>query len=616
MATSRPLLNSFAYVNYHLRVSWPNFHGEAFACTIYECSFLNPLKPTRKQLVEKLGNNILLLEWLSLTNPVAIHISGPISMITSTSLQVLNLSSNEISGDLPLLTGKCALLDLSKNRFTGNLSWLVKWGNAIELLDLSQNQLTGPIPDVTSQFLRLTFLNLSHNSFSNSLPTVLTQFPKLKILDLSFNQIGGTLLDELLILPTLQELHLTNNILSGDIKFISLHNQSNLRVLDLSHNHFNGNFPEEFSSLTGLQVLDLAGNSLSGSLPSSLTVISSLVSLDLSQNLFAGSLPANMQTTTLQNFNVSFNNFSGIVPENLRKFPYSSFFPGNLGLQLPSPPPGSGNFPSGDNPTRKPIRTGIKVVVIVVSVVAAIILILLAICIHYCRLSRRSTQKNGTRKDISGMHQPKPTTFSGRQSSSALVVSADDLMATRKVSLSEVICTEEKIAAATSFSPSKHNQLLWSPDSGDSFTPENLARLDVGSPDQLAGELHFLDDMIRLTPEDLSRAPAEVLGRSSHGTSYKATLDSGVVLTVKWLREGVAKQKKEFSKEAKNFANIRHPNVVGLRGYYWGPTQHEKLILSEFISPGSLASFLYGKISLALIVPYLLLFYVTRTRHL
>lgn len=32
-----------------------------------------------------------------------------------------------------------------------------------------------------------------------------------------------------------------------------------------------------------------------------------------------------------------------------------------------------------------------------------------------------------------------------------------------------------------------------------------------------------------------------------------------------------------------------------LRGYYWGPTQHEKLILSDYISPGSLASFLYDR---------------------
>jgi len=34
----------------------------------------------------------------------------------------------------------------------------------------------------------------------------------------------------------------------------------------------------------------------------------------------------------------------------------------------------------------------------------------------------------------------------------------------------------------------------------------------------------------------------------------------------------VAKQRKEFVKEIRKFANIRHPNVVDLKGYYWGPT--------------------------------------------
>ena len=64
----------------------------------------------------------------------------------------------------------------------------------------------------------------------------------------------------------------------------------------------------------------------------------------------------------------------------------------------------------------------------------------------------------------------------------------------------------------------------------------------------------------------------------------------------------MAKQRKEFVKETKKFANIRHPNVVGLRGYYWGPTQHEKLILSDYISPGSLASFLYGNMLTFLLI--------------
>lgn len=520
-------------------------------------------------------------------------LSGPISMITSTSLRVVNLSSNAISGELPLLTGSCFVLDLSKNQFNGNLSRMIKWGNYIEFLDLSQNQLMGSVPEAATEFLRLTHLNLSHNSLNNSLSKVFTQYPKLKVLDLSFNQFNGPMLNDLLTSPTLQELHLGNNLLVGPINFSPSLSKSNIKVIDLSHNQFKGYFPDQFESLSGLQQLDLAGNNFSGSLPSSVSNLKSLISLDISQNQFTGPLPGNFPST-LGSFNASYNDLSGRVPDNLLKFPDSSFHPGNSRLELPEGRPGPGN-PSDGSSKRKSVKNSIKVVVIVTCVVALVILILLAIFLHYVRMSRRSTTKNVSSKDVLRRSTPNPTGFNGRESGGAVVVSAEDLMAARKGSSSEIIAPEEKIAAVTTLSPSKTSQKSWSPDSGDSFTQENLARLDVKSPDRLAGELHFLDETIKLTPEELSRAPAEVLGRSSHGTSYRATLDNGVFLTVKWLREGVAKPRKEFSKEAKKFSNIRHPNVVGLRGYYWGPTQHEKLILSDYIAPGSLASFLYDR---------------------
>lgn len=509
-------------------------------------------------------------------------------MITSTTLSVLNLSSNALSGELPLLTGSCAVLDLSRNEFGGNLTRLAKWAN-IEILDLSQNHLTGSIPEVTSQFLRLNYLNLSHNFLNSSLPKVITQFPKLTVLDLSFNQLVGPLLTALLTSSTVQELHLENNMFSGSIEFSpSSTFETNLQVLDLSHNQLSGYFPDGFGSLTGLKVLNLAMNNLSGSLPSS--GVSSLSSLDISQNHFTGPLPNNF-SNSLESFNASYNDLSGVVPENLRKFPSSSFYPGNSRLEFPNGPPGSGN--ATGNSKSKPIKNIIKVAVIVVCVVAVFILILLAIFIHYIRISKRPLPQHVSNKDIHRRTPSKPSRFSGRDSAGP-VVSATDLTP-RKGSSSEItISPDEKMAAVPGLSPSKTSHFSWSPESGDSYAVENLTRLDVRSPDRLAGELHFLDDALSLTPEELSRAPAEVLGRSSHGTSYRATLDNGMFLTVKWLREGVAKQRKDFAKEAKKFANIRHPNVVGLRGYYWGPTQHEKLILSDYISPGSLASFLYG----------------------
>ncbi|KAK8618222.1 hypothetical protein V6N13_132222 [Hibiscus sabdariffa] len=530
------------------------------------------------------GDSLLLTE-LDLSGN---NLTGPISMIMSTNLQILNLSSNEITGELPLLTGSCSVLDLSNNKLEGNLTRMSKWGN-IEYLDLSQNRLTGSIPELTPPFLRLNHFNLSHNSLTSSLPKVILQYPKLRVLDLSFNQLDGPFMNDLLSLDTLEELHLRSNLFTGAIKF-SPSSESNLHVLDLSRNQLSGYFPDQFGSLAGLQVLNLAGNNLAGSLPTSLADMNSLSSLDISQNNFTGSLP-NKVPNGLQSFNVSYNDLSGVVPESLRKFPTSSFYPGNSKLYLPSSPPGSNNGPAESK--KKPINTIVKWVIVVSCVVALIILILLAIFIHYIRISQRTPPKHATSKDVGKRAPRNPSSVVGAESGGATVVSAVDVVSSRKGSSSEIIGPGEKMAAMPGYSPSKTSHLSWSPESGDSFTAEHLARLDVRSPDRLVGELHFLDDTITLTPEELSRAPAEVLGRSSHGTSYKATLDHGVFLTVKWLREGVAKQRKDFAKEAKKFTNIRHPNVVGLRGYYWGPTQHEKLILSDYISPGSLASFLY-----------------------
>ncbi|XP_030552376.1 LRR receptor-like serine/threonine-protein kinase GHR1 [Rhodamnia argentea] len=520
------------------------------------------------------------------------NLSGTINMITSTTLSVLNLSSNGLTGELPLLSGSCVVMDLSNNQFEGNLTRMVKWGN-IEFLDLSRNRLSGAIPEVTPQFLRLNYLNLSHNSLSSDIPKVLTQYPKLRVVDISSNQLDGPLLPDLLTLSTLQELYLGNNLLTGNISLLPPSSaEPSLKVLDLSHNRLSGYFPKKVESLVGLQVLSLASNNLSGSLPTSMADMSLLTSLDICQNNFAGDIPGNL-SVGLQSFNASYNDLSGVVPENLRKFPRSSFFPGNAGLQLPN---SSGSGSSAAGSSKKTVKTIYKVALVVACVLIVFILLLLVIFICYVRRSKSRKTEHVSHKEVRRRATPNPSATGGAGSGGALVVSAEDLLASRKGSSSaEVISPDEKIAATTGFSPSKKSQLSWSPESGDSFTAEHLARLDVRSPDRLVGELHFLDDSITLTPEELSRAPAEVLGRSSHGTSYRATLDNGVLLTVKWLREGVAKQRKEFAKEAKKFANIRHPNVVCLRGYYWGPTQHEKLILSDYISPGSLASFLYDR---------------------
>ncbi|PQQ09058.1 hypothetical protein Pyn_00058 [Prunus yedoensis var. nudiflora] len=121
------------------------------------------------------------------------------------------------------------------------------------------------------------------------------------------------------------------------------------------------------------------------------------------------------------------------------------------------------------------------------------------------------------------------------------------------------------LLSSSNLSPSKNQQPLESPDV-----------LKTCSPDKLAGDLHMFDGSLMFTTEELSCAPAEAIGRSCHGTMYKAMLDSGLVLAMKLLREGIAKQRKEFAREVKKLGNIRHQNLVSLLHYYWDPKEQDR----------------------------------------
>lgn len=94
--------------------------------------------------------------------------------------------------------------------------------------------------------------------------------------------------------------------------------------------------------------------------------------------------------------------------------------------------------------------------------------------------------------------------------------------------------------------------------------------------------------------EDLLRASAEVLGKGSVGTSYKAVLEEGTTVVVKRLKD-VAAAKKEFEQQMEVLGNVKHQNVLPLRAYYY--SKDEKLLVYDYMPSGSLSSLLHGIIS-------------------
>lgn len=481
------------------------------------------------------------------------HLAGPIGSISAVNLKLLNLSYNQLSGPLPIKVGRCAIIDLSNNRLTGNVSRIQGWGNYVEVIVLNSNALTGTFPNQTSQFLRLTSLKISNNSLEGVLPTKLGTYLELKTIDLSINQLSGTLLP-------------------------SLFNSTKLTDVNVSFNKFNGSIPIMAFNSENLSLLslDVSHNALSGLLPPGLDKFPDMVNLVLSDNKFEGSLPNDL-SDKLEFFNVANNNLSGPVPQNLWRFPDSSFHPGNPLLVLPkhvqAPSEGDSTLSLKSHGSR--MKSTIRAALIAGLICGISVIVLLTLIIY-----RKAHQQDVGKDNKKGTKEKKGLSLSDIESG---LDTRDHSVPVSSVQ-NEPLSSPISVMSSANLSPSKVQDQSKSPNS-----------LRVSSPDKLAGDLHLLDNSLKFTAEELSSAPAEAVGRSCHGTLYKATLCSGQVLAVKWLKEGIVKGKKEFAREAKKLGSIRHPNLVSLLGYYWGPKEHERLLISNYTDAPCLALYLLRK---------------------
>ncbi|XP_020533125.1 LRR receptor-like serine/threonine-protein kinase GHR1 isoform X2 [Jatropha curcas] len=514
------------------------------------------------------------------------RLEGPLRSITSGTLKNLNLSSNKLSGFLPATVGYCAVIDLSNNLFSGVLSRMQNWGNYVEVIQLSNNSLTGSLPNQTSQFLRLISLKISRNSLNGELPLVLGTYSQLKVVDLSLNNLSGFLPPSLFNSSTLTDLILSANNFTGPIPLqeIQVSTQNlNLQSLDLSYNSLDGNVPLQISKFHNLVILNLSNNKLKGTIP--------------------GDLPDG-----LKEFNVSSNNLSGVIPDNLRRFPDSAFHPGNSLLIFPNLPLSPGGAPElSSRDHRSQMKPAIKISLIVGIVGIAALIAISCIMIHY-----RNHRQNKNLRSLKGDEGNEAVTQEHSSISHTLASNKNLDQSLSSSSIHQSLHPSSHVGSA--YQPGDTSSAIWKPNDPESIrkyeglssplsvlsssnpspsksqlSSEYPGGLQVYSPERLAGDLHLFDGSLVFTAQELSRAPAEVIGRSCHGSLYKATLDSGNVLAVKWLKEGIAKGKKEFSREVKKLGNIRHPNLVSLQGYFWGPKDHEKMIISKYINAQCIA---------------------------
>ncbi|KAG8643724.1 hypothetical protein MANES_11G060474v8 [Manihot esculenta] len=269
-----------------------------------------------------------------------------------TSLNTLIISSmyDTMNGSFPIQELKnlknLTFLDISNNHFNGTISFKeFSTFKRLETLNLKGNAFTGSIPKGLCGLKDLQHLDLSYNEFGGTLPQCLGNLTSLTFLDLSGNQLTGYLPS--FWPPKLQSLDLSHNHLEGIFSFnySSLENgwipsfqlktlimqdyglesipeflfhQFKLELLDLSHNNLKGRFPYWLlQNNGGLEILNLMNNSFNGQLEIGAKMLPSMTYLNLARNHFEGDLFSAGDACKLVALDLSHNNFSGEVPERL-----------------------------------------------------------------------------------------------------------------------------------------------------------------------------------------------------------------------------------------------------------------------------------------------------------
>ncbi|CAD6251846.1 unnamed protein product [Miscanthus lutarioriparius] len=269
-----------------------------------------------------------------------------------TGLLHINLSWNALSGGLPLeqlmSSGSIVTIDVSFNYLEGELGELsssVTHGRPLQVLNISSNQFTGEFPSRTWKLWKnlvtlnvsnnsfsgqvpssfclasasITVLELQYNQFSGTIPLVLGNCSNLKVLKAGHNNLGGTVPDELFNATSLEHLSLRNAGLQGTLDGSPIGKLSDLVTLDLGENNFTGKIPDSIGLLKTLEQLHLDYNMMSGELPSTLCNCTNLVTIILENNYFSGELTkVNFSTLiNLEMLDLLYNNFSGTIPGSI-----------------------------------------------------------------------------------------------------------------------------------------------------------------------------------------------------------------------------------------------------------------------------------------------------------
>ncbi|KAG5235288.1 LRR receptor serine/threonine-protein kinase [Salix suchowensis] len=312
-----------------------------------------------------IGISLPNLEFFSITSNQFIG-SIPVSISNASNLELLQLSLNNLTGEVPTLEKlhRLNFFTLFSNHLgsgqANDLNFLSSLTNSttLEYLSIERNNFGGELPkQISNLSTMLGVISLAENSIFGSIPAGIDKVVSLRVFDVSNNKISGIIPSSIGELRNLEGLVLYYNNLSGHIpssvgnltKLMALHLRENenckkLLVLNLcennlsgdippglfgisllyicfSKNYFSGSLPIEIGKLINLSILDISLNMLSGEIPSSLGGCVSLQGLYMNSNFFHGFIPSSLSSLRgVLLFDFSHNNLSGKIPEFFQGF--------------------------------------------------------------------------------------------------------------------------------------------------------------------------------------------------------------------------------------------------------------------------------------------------------
>ncbi|MBA0619308.1 hypothetical protein Godav_028504 [Gossypium davidsonii] len=237
-------------------------------------------------------------------------------------------------------------LYIDTNLLNGEIPDCWNHWDVLAYLNLGNNNLTGKIPLTLGQTNPST-LNLRNNRMFGELPSTMQNSTNLIMLDLSENHFNGSVpawigdkLSNLVVLSLRSnnfDGHIPHKILLKGREDEYGHTLGLVTNLDLSVNSLTGEIPKEIGSLVGLLSLNFSGNHLTGNIPDNIGNMKFLESLDLAMNRLNGEIPPSFSKLNfLNHFNVSYNNLTGQIPTStqLQSFENLSY----VGNHLCGPP--------------------------------------------------------------------------------------------------------------------------------------------------------------------------------------------------------------------------------------------------------------------------------------